>query len=151
MDEYLNNIINAEIKILLDVINKSYPDKFTESDITDILRKIKLTPTYINTAKNEIDKLYKSTLQKKKYFNTGKYNVECDVKLENRCVARIWANGFILKKNNEIINYGKQCSRAKTDNSNYCSSHIDNNPHDDYNRYPPPKSVIENFKKYSNM
>ena len=148
-----NNLLDKTIKqYFISIINSihiNYPNIFTKELEEEWCKKLKINfKAYTENDKKKMKiKIFKYYLNKK-YFNTGiRIKKHINVADENRCIARIWANGRIIKTKKNII-YGDRCSKKKMGDTSYCHLHIHNNIHEDFDKHPSNK-IIYNFNKHS--
>jgi hypothetical protein len=141
-------------------MNKKQPEN---TEKTDIQINTHLHDALIETFNKEIAKLFKNLSKKYGHeymFNehdlmefykkhtvqlfyrkapiVKKENEETEILDEERCCARIWAQGFMNKKQ-----FGDRCQRKKMGKSDYCRQHTEHLVHGRFDEPPPP--VIKGF------
>ena len=150
VEDIIKIIIRSRVVDLLKTIHNKYPVKFSSENINIELECIL----------NNIKYQQKQIIQSKPKLNTLSNKTISSIPKEARCNARVWNNiydkntncevneidkKFIIKDFNDfhikdfISRYtiGRQCSRKKTNDSNYCFQHSRHNPHGDYFKEPP--------------
>ena len=117
-----------------------------DDEVCKILKKIsqKYGKEYLFTY-DDLVKFYKEYEIKIVYFKapTKKDTTESITRTitdEERCCARIWANGFMNIKKKQ---YGDRCQRKKTNNSDFCRQHYINVTHGRYDE--EPSKVVKGF------
>ena len=153
----ITNYINNEIENLILYIHKKYPKTIKKKDVKFLLDK------YCKNSKYEYKK-YNAKQKNKIYFKVKKNifirkfknkNMTITTKerrtnfaySKDKCKARIWGNGNIIKLENGSIIYGKQCCRKKHGNTSYCKQHSRNNPHSDFDK-KPSEQLKKHYQKY---
>ena len=157
--ELINIYIKNEVENMILYIKLKYP-KILKKDITTLLINKygrELTINIKDYNKKERTKIYYRVQKKifiRKFRNKALYYLsrrERDNNLtfnKNKCRARIWNNGSILKLETGIIKYGKQCSKNKL-NKHHCYQHSVNNPHANFDE-KPSNDLIKHYEKYKN-
>lgn len=150
-------IIRNQINELLKVIYSKYPDKFPKTLIKQELDNIMASVSLLDST----DSISKSASRNKiaKSNDRKKKSKPAELELDARCQARIWDNIFdrtTCKQATEIdtefqvsdyndINIknfhkkyilGKQCTRKKKLDTNYCVLHNRHRPHGNYLEQP---------------
>jgi hypothetical protein len=127
INAHLNDAIietfNQEIAKLFKNISKKYGHEymFNEHDLMEFYRKHKVQLFY------------------RKVPVTKKENQEDnEIPDEERCYARIWAHGFMDKKQ-----FGDRCQRKKMGESDYCRQHTEHLVHGRFDEPPPP--IVKGF------
>jgi hypothetical protein len=150
---YLKCAILKHIGKLLNAINALYSTIFTKEIRDKFFEEIKSNMKFYNMSeprKHKIKCKCMRKLFKRKIYNTGiPIHIRKPSSDEKRCYARIWGNGKIIKLEDGTIQYGDQCYRARTTNSDkYCRQHLVKNTHGNF-KDPPSAKLILNYKKYS--
>jgi hypothetical protein len=153
----ITNYINNEIENLILYIHKKYPKTIKKKDVNFLLDKYCKNSIYIYKKYGDIkkNKIYFKVKQKifiRKFKNknmtiTAKERKTNFAYSKDKCNARIWGNGNIIKLEDNSIIYGKQCCRKKHGKTLYCKQHYRNNPHSDFNK-EPSKKLKDHFNKY---
>ena len=148
-------LLKKQIECLLFKIHKCYPTKFNVENlqyekeyIWDYIDKnINIILIDSNNKKEESDKtIKKKNIPKKKISNVFKIN-------QDKCMARVFDISYLeWEDTNGTIRYGRQCSRRKCNNENYCKLHSIKNSHGNINETPnlTIKDHFRSYKKYMN-
>ena len=180
---HLNKVLLDHLEKTVNYIHHKYKKYFTEEDVKEVLEMIKSNITFQDMGDEELEKMNKNVTQKiieRQVYNSGIYKNKHSIPEDNeRCHARIWANGYVesqeesfsdddsnsasnqssnqlsnqSSKENDKITFGKRCSRRLNNNcphNKYCGHHMKNNPHGDYNS-PLKKFQTLNFIKNSKV
>ena len=123
LHDALIETFNKEIGKLFKNISKKYGHEymFNEHDLMTFYKKHKVQLFY-----------RKAPIEKKETHE------EIEIPEQQRCYARIWANGFMDKKH-----FGDRCQRKKIGESDYCRQHTEHLVHGRYDEPPPP--VVKGF------
>lgn len=143
----LDKYIRKELSNILRYVNFKHPNTFTKKNLKVAFNKYvyNIDIHYIKYTKDDKIRFYrivkrKIYMRKFKNMNTGKIMDQNNKSMLifdcNKCNARVWNNGSIIKLEDNSVVYGKQCQRKKKTDSNYCNQHSKNNPHDDFNKIP---------------
>lgn len=143
----LDKYIRKELSNILRYVNLKHPKIFTKKHLKKSLNKYVYNidiryRKYTKNAKIRFYRIVKNKIYRRKFknMNIGKIidqNKKSMLIFDcNKCNARVWNNGSIIKLENNSVVYGKQCQRKKKTDSNYCNQHTKNNPHDDFNKIP---------------
>ena len=180
----LNKVLINHLEATLNHIHHKYKKYFTEEDVKKILEIINSNITFQDMGTLELENMNKKITEKiinRQVYNSGIYKNKHSIPEDNeRCHARIWANGYINKQeedsnsdissdeedeeddnfskndgnsDNTKISFGKRCSRRINSNCphhKYCGHHMKNNPHGDYDS-PLKKYQTLNFIKHSKV
>lgn len=123
LHDALIETFNQEVEKLFKNISKKYGHEymFNEHDLMEFYRKHKIQLFYrkVPTVKKENQE-------------------DNDIPDEERCYARIWAHGFMNKKQ-----FGDRCQRKKMGESDYCRQHTEHLVHGRFDEQPPP--VVKGF------
>lgn len=156
--QLLETYIKNEVTNMLRYIHYKYPKQFTKKTLKMFLKKhiYNNKLVYYNYTKNRKIRIYRTVkkkifIRKFKNLNIGglkdKKQNSTLIFNSNKCHARVWNNGSIIKMENNTIVYGKQCHRKKNPNSTYCYQHSKKNPHDEFNKIPT-QELIDHYKRY---
>ncbi len=160
----LESILEEELLYLLKLIKFLYPKIIDKRISADIKSKIKVSTKKQGEVKKDIlETRVKNVILRKKFHNKGinilkfrskfrktskNYKNSRNIsKPDDRCIARVWGNGKIVRKKNKFI-LGYQCSRHRHNSSKYCFQHLKHNPHQDISENPSIKTIV-NYKKHS--
>jgi hypothetical protein len=115
-----------------------------DEEVFKILKKVseKYGKEYLFTY-DDLVKFYKEYDIKIMYHKAPikkESNIERTIPEEERCCARIWANGFMDVKKKQ---YGNRCQRKKTNNSDFCRQHYINATHGRYDE--EPSKIVKGF------
>ena len=152
--KYVQNAILNHFKKLLTTVKTLYPKELSDEIITSIFKNIKSNFKFFKLTESRRERLTVS-LQKKKF----KRIIKCKgvplhsrnpAIVEIRCIARIWAEGRIIKSTDGSYIYGQQCYRKKAGESSYCFQHQKKNTHGDFNKSPKAE-IIYDFHKFSKV
>ena len=167
----LNKVLINQLEATINHIHHRYKKYFTEEDVKKVLEIINSNITFQDMGPLELEKMNKKITEKiinRQVYNSGIYKNKHSIPEDNeRCHARIWANGYINKQeedsnsdissdeddDNTKISFGKRCSRRINSNCphhKYCGHHMKNNPHGDYDS-PLKKYQTLNFIKHSKV
>jgi hypothetical protein len=148
---YLRNVILQHFKKILNTIHILYPHAFT-NDIKEALYKhIKSTLKFYNITEERrktLERRCQRKLFKRIIRNRGiSLHIRKPANAEDRCNARIWAQGKISTNEKGEIIYGEQCYRIKCNagDNKYCFQHKMRNKHGDFNS-PVTPEYIYNLK-----
>ena len=126
-DKIVNDRKNNNEKIINKKLNNNKIDNKNKSITNKNKCKIKSTNKLNNGVKIEIPK----------------FNPTC-------CYARVFDINYLeWKDEKNQIHFGRQCKRKKSNNSNYCTHHLNNNPHQDFNKLPDLR-IKDHFRQYKN-
>lgn len=137
----MTNFKNSLNKSLLNIINNDYSNLFysivhkyghLNNDLTieNLTEKYEINYSY----------LYKINDTKIKRNITIQHKIANE---EQRCCARIWANGKISRYQGKVI-YGDRCKRTREDNADFCGIHSKSLTHGRFDLEPPH----DHFKKF---
>lgn len=158
----LEDTIRNELLNILNLVKYLYPDKISDDKYNEIKKELDtiILKKHNSIKKNSFKTKIHNNIIKRKFVNNGlkiptlKNNMINHKKRgrslpeqDMRCIARVWSNGKIIRKGDEII-FGTQCTRPKAGSSNYCFQHNKHNPHNDFDKDPNLKLLV-NFKKHS--
>jgi len=150
-NELISKAVEQHLIQTLININIKYPKIFTKQDLTVWKNNINIIISVVDDkTKNNIKKKIKKQIINKKIKNTGiriPKKIKKQLKDNERCKARIWANGKCSKSGDKII-YGDRCSNKIKENNKYCGIHLRNNPHGDFNDELSTRNKI-NYKTNS--
>lgn len=129
-------------------LHKLYPNEFTELNLNHELR---ILNTYLDKCRVVIstDKAV-AKLNEKTNTNPHKYKPAAIPDDNIRCCARVWDIKCIKTVNNKTgkyINYGRQCTRTRDGENDYCKMHLKKNSHGDYREADVPEYLREHFEK----
>jgi hypothetical protein len=174
MLSHLNKVLLDHLEKTVNHIHCKYKKYFTEEDVKEVLEMIKSNITFQDMGPEELEKMNKNIIQniiERQVYNSGIYKNKHAIPEDNeRCHARIWANGYVESQEASFSNddtdsdeddnqsankitFGKRCSRRINDicpHHKYCGHHMKNNPHGDYNS-PLKKFQTLNFVKNSKV
>lgn len=154
----LNKILLQHLEKTIEHIHYKYKKYFTEEDMKNVMQIISSNIDFQDMEQEQLELMNKKITNKivtRQIYNCGIYKNSHSIPDDNeRCHARIWANGYVKSdeeyqynnnnnNNNDNnstniqsnITFGKRCSRRinpNCPNSKYCGHHIKNNPHGDY-------------------
>jgi hypothetical protein len=123
LHDALIETFNQEVAKLFKNMSKKYGHEymFNEHDLMEFYRKHKVQLFY-----------RKVPIEKKENQE------EVEIPEHERCYARIWAYGFMDKKQ-----FGERCQRRKQCQSDYCRQHTEHLVHGRFDEPPPP--VVKGF------
>ena len=158
----LSSILLTHLIETIEYVHYCYKKQFTKKDKDKLIELVTQKLTLQKQTEKEDLKIANQVKKKiisRKIKNKGIYIPRKNIpNHNNRCQARIWAQGLVsIKKEIETngkeikkIQYGTRCSRKKTSNSNYCFQHLKNNPHGDYDDSGSQKLIV-NYQKHSKL
>lgn len=99
MISHLNNILLDHIEKTVSHIHSKYKKYFTEKDVKEVLEMIKSDITFQDMGPEELENMDKKVTKKiieRQVYNSGIYkNKHTIPEDDERCHARIWANGCV--------------------------------------------------------
>jgi hypothetical protein len=153
----ITNYINNEIENLILYIHKLYPKIIKNNNVKKLLIKYCNNSNYLYRKYDEKkkEKIYFKVKQKifLRKFKNKNISITAKERTTNfkydkeKCRARTWGNGIIIKLENGKIIYGKQCCRKTHGKSPYCKLHSCNNPHRDFDKEPSIK-LKKHYEQY---
>jgi len=154
-------LLKKQIECLLFKIHKCYPTKFSVENLEyEKLYIWKYIDNNINIILNdsnqkkkiETNNEIKTINQKKKINNKKKISNVFKIN-QDKCMARVFDISYLEWKDTDgNIRYGRQCSKNKYNNENYCKLHLNKNSHGNINETPnlTIKDHFRSYKKYMN-
>jgi hypothetical protein len=144
----LNKILINHLEATINHIHYRYKKYFTEENVKEVLEMVTSNITFQDMGPEELENINKKITKQiidRQVYNSGIYKNKHSIPEDNeRCKARIWANGYVNKQNEEPnsdvssdedknddedddedednnndntkISFGKRCSRRINDN-----------------------------------